>query len=429
MCVDRRRPARTILLICVGVVLLILAACAERQEADAGAREPEHVDEATAVAEGTGEESEPTEEEILTPVLEPEPAVSPEPTETQMPEPEPSPTPETTIPNLDETGDLVFMVVESFDETVIVAVDSGSLRPVRRGSPLPFQDIAAMVYAADSLWLTSVWSDNVVRVDPESLEVTAEIDMGQGMSQGSIAGDDHSIWVRTHTEGLKRIDPGTNQRETILDAGSFAHSFHLGLDSLWILIHPGEVLRADPVTGEVLESIPIEPEGIADPFNFEPDSIEVITLDGSVWVSLRFVGDLLRINPSTGEIEQRIDVIDEMPMPSINERRGRVYEFVTSRGELWVYIADQWPGVGRDWEGLFEIDLENNNVGRDVNVTHFWYPTMRFALAADHLWVYSTFSAQETGVVDVETGEVTPIDLTEMGDPTNLRVTSVVGQP
>ena len=117
----------------------------------------------------------------------------------------------------------------------------------------------------------------------------------------SVAGDATSVWAADNQAGgIARIDPRTNQvvQRVALDADPFAVA--VGFGSVWVTSYfhdPHEVLRVDPTTGRVLDTItdlPIDGgSGIA-------------VGEGAVWVACTYAPSLIRIDPATDRVSPGI---------------------------------------------------------------------------------------------------------------------------
>jgi hypothetical protein len=146
-----------------------------------------------------------------------------------------------------------------------------------------------MVAGDGSVWIVGSGAEQpyeLIRVDPESLQVTRRISLGfadTGFQPAGLAVGDGSVWI----------------------------SVAVGKDGRWDLV-PGELLRVDEVMGKVAERYPIPPE---------PSGLAVAY--GSVWLA-EGSGKVARIDMTTGRI---IDEVDVGQMPA---------EIVPAFGSLWI---------------------------------------------------------------------------------------------
>jgi streptogramin lyase len=177
--------------------------------------------------------------------------------------------------------------------------------------------------AAGAVWVPNEADGTVSRIDPVRNRVVATIRIGdpqQLVAAGcgpdsvhsfmydtllnrrcdlpsAVAGDARSVWAADNESlGLARIDPATNQvvQRVALNADPFAIA--LGYGSLWVTAffhNPHEVLRVDPVSGRVLDTItdlPID------------GGTGIAVGDGAVWVTCTYARSLLRIDPATDRV-------------------------------------------------------------------------------------------------------------------------------
>jgi streptogramin lyase len=116
----------------------------------------------------------------------------------------------------------------------------------------------AIVAGPDSLWVSLHGANDdsaapgdtqLVRIDPDSGEVTAEYEIGGSPQSGVEAwAGDNAVYVRSTTPWMVRIDPATNEIvETITSEDAVQGPLTSGFDSIWTvnLEHPN-VFRLTP---------------------------------------------------------------------------------------------------------------------------------------------------------------------------------------
>jgi sugar lactone lactonase YvrE len=206
------------------------------------------------------------------------------------------------------------------------------------------------VYADGSIWVASSWEYDVLRIDPESLEVTARIHtrpVTRGEPGKTAVFFDGSVWFTVNSERqLVRIDPTTNRVVSVVDldmgpdeypsqllvAGNHLYSLSqsaiyevdasqtghervrslrlrdsvdedgaiesakVGLGAIWVSErNPDRVYRIDPETLEVTDTVSLPPVTDRSP----QDSIDLLVGDDGVWV--RTEGNLMEISQQTGQ--------------------------------------------------------------------------------------------------------------------------------
>jgi len=193
--------------------------------------------------------------------------------------------------------------------------------------PLPVNPNRDSVYAFDSLWLPNDTDGTVTRWDPEARQVLATITVDgpnsapYGDPVGVVATTD-SIWVTSvASREIVRIDPNTNQiTESIalgqVDGRDFVTTVMVGDDSnLWVWDYDRRItLRIDLKTKQVAATIP----------NVTPATVA----DSSVWAwdsqHSRDASNLLRIDPATDQIVAKIPL------------RGLTAQNASSENSIWL---------------------------------------------------------------------------------------------
>jgi streptogramin lyase len=142
-----------------------------------------------------------------------------------------------------------------------------------------------IVEAFGSLWVTAHHTNQVIRIDPTSLEVVARIATGPG--PGWFAVTDDAIWVTNKNgSGMSRIDPETNELVTSVGSGSPCGAPMVAAGSVWYLGCDTQLLvRIDPVANKVIAQINSLP--YSEPFH-AGDQLISATVDG-----------LARLDPAT----------------------------------------------------------------------------------------------------------------------------------
>lgn len=148
---------------------------------------------------------------------------------------------------------------------------------------------------ADSIWALVDDKVTLVRIDPDTNEVVAEVRLPAGC-QGLTFGES-ALWVACGAEGkVLRINATTNLVEKRIDVAAQPIAVAVGQGSVWALCSKdGKVDRIDPKTNKVTKSIDLA----------VPQAKGRLAVgDGNVWVSL--VGfPLTRIDPQTETVAQQ----------------------------------------------------------------------------------------------------------------------------
>jgi YVTN family beta-propeller protein len=168
---------------------------------------------------------------------------------------------------------------------VIVAIDPERRSPVLEAtSSCGTNGIAVgegAVWVSESVF-SQLADGHVVRVDPRTAQAILKIPVGRGPADIGIGFD--SVWVSNVWDGtVSRIDPSTDHVVATIEVGGRSESYLAGgiapaAGSMWVAVPTQrEVVRIDPATNQVEERILLPTLGI--PFR-------LIAAFGSIWVTV-----------------------------------------------------------------------------------------------------------------------------------------------
>ena len=155
------------------------------------------------------------------------------------------------------------------------------LRLDREGNVTGHADVGVkalgLALTDDAIWVSNRDFDDLVRVDPRTMEVVARIDTGQGA--WDVAATKDAVWVTTQSLEVARIDPGTNKVvarvPTVTDEITLSlHQLAVGEDGVW-LTSADSLARLDPDANEIADVTPLETAGAG----------HVAVVGEKVWVS------------------------------------------------------------------------------------------------------------------------------------------------
>jgi streptogramin lyase len=180
-------------------------------------------------------------------------------------------------------------------DDVVLRVDPRTKRVVDR---IPVYTSSGLAFGHGSVWVTSATYGTVSRIDPETGEVAAKIEVGRGAVD--IASDESSgaVWVaglylpedyngydgskHSQDNKLTRVDPATNRvvaeipiRADSPDGG--ASSVAVGEGSVWVQSADGRLFEVDPATNEVTATVPLGDY-----------SSHLAVYGGAVWATFQF---------------------------------------------------------------------------------------------------------------------------------------------
>ena len=185
--------------------------------------------------------------------------------------------------------------------------------------------------AAGSVWAHDDDARRLIRYDPSSRRVVAQLPTGDGASalveQGGL------IWIVNHRDGtLERIDPSANSITPLSKLpGDAPERMGFAAGSLWVTGRGTDLLRVDPATGAVQATIELGAGGI-----------DLRAAGGSIWVAAPTTEDDLRGNPFLDRV-LRIDPATNAIVETIRAK-GRVTVNGTAVTGTAFWIADTEHG-------------------------------------------------------------------------------------
>jgi streptogramin lyase len=191
------------------------------------------------------------------------------------------------------------------------------------------------------LWITTGSFGQVLRFDPRTNALAAEIDLGAGPVT-DVAMSDDAVWVSAVSD-LVRIDPATNEVVDRLRSDPTFGDVTFGAGSLWVITganEEGAVWRIDPVTADVQQEIPLPNPSFWN---------EMEAGDEAIWVTSSPVahGDgaplvrLHRIDPSTGGITAEVPLGNGAFGLGAEDRAVSLATLAVGEGSVWVLIETE----------------------------------------------------------------------------------------
>lgn len=208
---------------------------------------------------------------------------------------------------------------------------------------LPSDYLFRVAAGHGALWVTTGSDGHVLRFDPASEAVTAEIDVREGPVTELTVSED-AVWASA-TSDLVRIDPVTNEVVGRLSSRTGFGDLAFGKSGLWVIAGAGadgEVWQIDPATTDVRARIPL-----ANPSFWNQIAVE----DEAVWVTsspvVHQAGTALvrlsRIDASTRDISAHIPLGQGHPELGPDEGAVSYSGVAFDEGSVWAYVS--WGGL------------------------------------------------------------------------------------
>src|SRR6185503_1726844 len=151
-----------------------------------------------------------------------------------------------------------------------------------------------LVAATGSIWMITDAAGSLVRIDPDTNAVVAEVTIANGATALAVSGD--TLWVASKTKAMvSRVNGHTNVVEETVKVGASPLAVASGEGSFWVLNSDGSVSRIDPKTNKVIETIKTGAAGTTG---------TIAVGEGSVWLSTPGF-PLSRIDPKTNRLAQQ----------------------------------------------------------------------------------------------------------------------------
>jgi streptogramin lyase len=154
---------------------------------------------------------------------------------------------------------------------------------------------AGLVAADGTLWVTQYDIARLLRIDLQTGKVRASIDVGG--SPGGVIAAAGALWVHDWERGrLLKLDARTDRVTKTLTVGTSNGDITFAAGAVWTLDERGTLLRVDPDTVAVTQRVPL---GAAAPL---PDSGGTLAAAGdTLWVTAGD-GDITEVDARTGSI-------------------------------------------------------------------------------------------------------------------------------
>jgi hypothetical protein len=180
-----------------------------------------------------------------------------------------------------------------------------------------------------SVWVETHRATTLFRVDPETDQVVAQIDVGQE-SCGEPAIGFGRVWLGECASSTKTVvvDPTTN--EVVGSFEALGGSIAFTSDAVWIPDTSGKLLKVDPATYRTLATYDPFPSGFTS---------RVLSADGWIWavdedLDGNWGGSIAKIDPAKGSIVSRLTVPEPGGPAVVSADLGYIWVKGISNGRL-----------------------------------------------------------------------------------------------
>jgi len=211
----------------------------------------------------------------------------------------------------------VWAATGAFGEVVRVdpdLVEVADRIPLDPGDPVV--PPAASIGVGDGrVWVGAL--DGLARVSPSAGRVVGRVDLdGSDAQQVAVGGG--AVWATTIASRAKRIEASSGRETTEFYVGRPLYAVAVGGGALWVGGVTGQVWKVDPVTGVLIWGSRVI-----------GDVAGVAFGQRAVWVTSSSEPQLERLDPATGDVEARIPI------------GGPALDVVVAGGLVWVPVLSR----------------------------------------------------------------------------------------
>lgn len=178
-------------------------------------------------------------------------------------------------------------------------------------------------------WTYNPARGEIARLNKSNGEVTNTISIPSGVVDLTIGAG--SVWALGDDGMVYRINTADFTLQA-LDLGDTIIGLTAGPDALWVLsAGDGALRRVDPVTGEVLVSVPVG-----------QDPVDALFASNSVWVALRAGQSLIEVDTQTSAVVSRTGLPDAPT--GLHQGEDGVFVTMSDDAQLFHVSSSQAPG-------------------------------------------------------------------------------------
>ncbi len=183
--------------------------------------------------------------------------------------------------------------VISSNDGILTAIDPASAK-IRDTLKITNSFLDGVVYGAGAVWVPSV-DFHVTKVDPQPLKVAAKIRVVGNPSSGAVVGG--QVWVlNIGFRQAVRIDPATS-KTTVFDMKGSLRFLYSDGQTLWLVLGGGTVEQLNTSTGKPVGS-----------FKVAGDVSGLCGTAKTLWVAVGSANEVLAVDPQTGQTRMTVAV-------------------------------------------------------------------------------------------------------------------------
>lgn len=220
-----------------------------------------------------------------------------------------------------------------------------------------------------AVWVTNSWSETVTRLDRPNLEVSATARVLKPPVAAAVGLG--AAWALCANGWLWRFPHGAEQVEGVARLGSRACAVATTDAWVWVLRENGELIRLEPSSGEETLRISIG-----------RGAWHLIECDGTLWATSARGHRLVRVDGDSGE------VVAESKPPR------RIVCLVVDHGTVWIGCR-QWWSVKQGW--LYSADATTLSWGEPLMLDG---RPRALASGLGAVWIASAARGEHSGTID-----------------------------
>jgi len=214
---------------------------------------------------------------------------------------------------------------------------TGWVRVIDIGGRSPNRDVGTghgrgtIAVAADGVWVAHGWSRTLARLDPGTLELASLLELGR--APVAIAADPDAVWTLCANGWLWRAR--SSDAEGVARLGRGARAVAVARQGVWVLRENGELIRLDPSVGEVTLRARVG-----------RGARNMVAADDALWVTSQRGRTLSRVDPESGAVEEQVRLPHRaIRLAADSQRVWAVCGRRSAPRKGWLYAVDVATGM------------------------------------------------------------------------------------